>query len=267
MLDEDEALASDRAGTYCTGCAGDLAVLRAQRPAPLLSVVVPCFNEAAALPTVIPDLLAALDRRIKTYEVILVDNGSMDETTAVLAHMRPTVLLDQRVHYLLLPKNLGYGGGILHGLTIARGQYVGYTCGDGQVSGDDLVTISLRAIHGGAKVVKARRRTRPDGPFRRVQTRVYNFLMRRWFGVWMKDINAMPKVWKRGLLHPTATDWFIDAELMMQAAQKQLHVAEVPIDYRARIGGRSHVRWWTSLEFLWHLARLLVRRRPPEGAR
>ena len=89
---------------------------------PNLSLAMPAFNEASHLEKTVGELVAALDKDGVFYEIIVVDNGSTDDTSTVgerLTGKYPTVKI------VTIKPNAGYGGGILAGLSQATGNILG----------------------------------------------------------------------------------------------------------------------------------------------
>ena len=95
---------------------------RAVRPRPaLLSVVTPVYNEAEGLPKLIEELRAVLDPLADEYEIIIVDDGSNDDTLDVLVDLQRA---DRRVRWVGLSRNFGHQAALLAGLERARGDVV-----------------------------------------------------------------------------------------------------------------------------------------------
>jgi glycosyltransferase involved in cell wall biosynthesis len=89
-----------------------------------LSIVIPCFNEGASLPTLLRECREFLITDPITF--IIVNNGSTDDTLEILSREK----LPKNLIAINLPHNLGYGGGILKGLERANTNYVGWTHAD-----------------------------------------------------------------------------------------------------------------------------------------
>jgi glycosyltransferase involved in cell wall biosynthesis len=215
------------------------------------SVVIPLHNEEECVEKSVSDILHGLGSEFEgSYELILVINGSTDRTPEIckiLANRYPWVRLVQARH------NLGYGGGIIAGLKAASTDYVGFVCGDGQIAPADLARVMREIDSGAYDLVKAYRATRDDGLIRKVNSVTYNALFSIIFGTRTRDINGMPKFWRRdvtSVLDLTSTDWFIDAEIMIKSCYRGLRVKEIPVRYLRRAGGRSGVRISTVLEFI-----------------
>ena len=209
---------------------------------PDYSLVIPCYNEAANLLNVVREHMRALEGL--DYEIIVVDNGSTDDTHAL-------VLNSARIKRVRLEQNQGYGGGIIEGLRVASGSVVGYTCGDGQISAETTLRVLMLAQMY-QRCAKAVRITRYDPPLRLFQSRVYNWIFARVLGLYVRDINAMPKAWPRRLMMPESRDWFIDVELMIKIHAQGIHVMEVETEARPRLSGRSSTRWFTGFGYLWN---------------
>lgn len=220
-----------------------------------LSLVLPAYNEADGLESVVGPLAQALGGAGISYELILVDNGSSDSTGAVIDQL---ALRDPRVRKVVVPVNQGFGWGILRGMQWASGRLVGYMGSDGQVSPEDVVQVYRLSTSTGCDIAKVRRALRDDGILRRVQSLVFNSLLCMLFGIRCADVNGSPKILPRGVVDRLALssrDWFLDAEVMIKARRLGLSVSEHPIRFQARAQGRSHVRASTNLEFLRNILR------------
>jgi len=129
----------------------------APRP-PRLSCIMPAYNEAASLPRVVPEVLAALRALSPAVELIVVDDGSRDDTVAVVSALQqqhPQLVL------LQLSRNFGKEAALSAGLDHARGDAVFIMDSDGQHP-VALLPRMLQAWQQGAEVVYAVRRTRDD---------------------------------------------------------------------------------------------------------
>lgn len=222
-------------------------------PAPALSLVFPIYDEEANARRVVKDLVGILDHLGTDYELVLVNNGSRDRSGAILEELRRE---NPRVRAVTIHPNRGYGGGILAGLREARGSFVGYMCGDGQVLAEDVARVWRTAQSGSCDLAKVTRRARHDGWVRWLVSRVYNALAFLRFRCLTFDLNGTPKIFARkwlAVLDIRATDWFIDAEIMIKAKALGMRVQEVPVTFLPRQGGSSSVRPGTALEFLKNL--------------
>lgn len=228
-----------------------------------LGLSVPLYNEEALVEQVATGLIAALDEAGIPFRLALVNNGSADRTGALVDRLAA----DARVLPVHLAENAGYGGGILAGIQALQAaldpEILGWSWGDGQVDPAAL-PILYRQILAGADLAKARRTRRRTGWRRRAISAGYVAVMRA-LGVRTPDVNGCPKLirreaWRR--LAPRATDWFLDAEVVLGAEAAGLRLADAPVTLHPRPAGESKVRAATVVEFAKNLAKWRLGRGP-----
>jgi len=220
-----------------------------------ISLVMPCYNEQECVATTIRRLLGAFEAAGQRLEIVAVNNGSTDETGAILemlAKQHPTL----RVHHVV--KNQGYGFGILSGIPLCTADWIGFIPADGQVDPADVVHLFESVLSARGNVLgKVRRRFRMDGLQRKMISIAYNGLVNLlWPSVQSLDINGTPKILRRSVLQAMrleSTGWFLDPEIMIKANHMGLRVLELNAFARMRGTGVSHVRTSTCWEFLRNL--------------
>jgi len=216
---------------------------------PEISLAFTFYNEEKNCRQILPPIKEALERAGISFQMILVNNGSVDQTGEILEQMARE---DLRLVVAHVKVNEGYGGGILEGLRHATGKFVGYLSGDGQVAPEDVLN-TLKAIREDRyDLVKVRRVTREDGWIRLFVSRGYNLMMRFLFRCPTGDLNGTPKIFPRKLLpilDLRSKDWFIDPELMIKSARLGLRLYEIPITFYPRKEGKSSVHFGTIFEF------------------
>jgi glycosyltransferase involved in cell wall biosynthesis len=204
-----------------------------------LSIVVPCFNEAGNLPGLINRFRELIGRRPKV-EVVLVNNGSTDDSAAVFSgRLRPT----DRVRVVHVPVNRGYGYGIMTGLRSARGAYLAWTHADLQTDPADVLAAFDRVrMQADAKkcFVRGRRAGRPllDRLFTAGMSVVASTLLR----TPLADINAQPKLFPRQFLNEMTDppdDFSLDVYALYTAHRAGYRVLEVPVRFGRRNAGVS----------------------------
>ena len=134
------------------------------QPAPQLSLVIPCYNESTVLPLLRERLVQSLAQLGLTWEVILVDDGSRDDTFAQLVAMHA---VDPRFKALSFSRNFGHQTAVFAGLNHAGGDFVAVLDADLQDPPEFLVTC-LAKLNEGFDVVYAVRRARKENIFKRV---------------------------------------------------------------------------------------------------
>ncbi len=224
---------------------------------PAISLVLPCYDEEIVIEKTVEDLFAVFERMGKSLELVAVDNGSRDRTAEILLALshRHASLVTTRVE-----TNRGYGNGLLAGLPLATAAWVGILCADGQVAAEDVAALFLAAERSTEPALfKVRRRFRRDGLKRKIVSVVYNVAMAVLFpGLGSIDVNGNPELLPRAWLQRMdlrSRDWFLDAEILIEARRLRLPVVEVDVVGFARGGGASNVRASTCLEFARNILR------------
>lgn len=141
----------------------------------LVSVVVPVYFNAATLPELVERVDAAADRLRHELELVFVDDGSADESFAVLERLAAR---NPRIRALRLSRNFGSNAAILAGLTHARGDAVVVLAADLQ-DPPELLPELVAAWEEGADVVLAARRSRQDPWLSALLSSIFNRLFRR----------------------------------------------------------------------------------------
>jgi glycosyltransferase involved in cell wall biosynthesis len=193
--------------------------------------------------------------------------GSGDQTpehAAAFARGRPHVAV------LARPKAGGMGWDLRGGLELARGSYLVYLDGDGQVRTHDALAVFRRLEETRADVVKGRRDVREDGSVRTLTSLGYNLLFRLLFRtspLW--DVNGQPKGLTRAAyerLDLRTDDWFTDAEIVLKARAAGLEIVEMPVRFLPRQRCSSLVGPGTIWEFLVNMVRWRLGRHPAQTA-
>lgn len=218
---------------------------------PDLSLIVPAYNEEEIVGVTIDNLFQAFDKAGFRLEMILVDNGSRDRTGEVARALQPKHpgLVVHRVEI-----NEGYGHGVLEGIKVTRGDWVGIIPADGQVDAEDVARLfqAAQATNGNV-VAKVRRRFRMDGMNRKIVSVAYNlFVLLLWPTLGSIDVNGSPKMLRRDRLlamRLSSKQWFLDPELMIKAHYMGMRVLELNVFARMRGSGMSNVRATTCWEF------------------
>lgn len=214
----------------------------------MLSVVIPCYNEEKNIPLVLEAFKKAIGQR--EVEVVLVDNGSRDGTSALLQRILPQYPFARSVK---VEVNQGYGLGILTGLRAARGEFIGWTHADCQTDPGDVVKALDIIYQHGSKTdiyVKGSRRGRSffDLIFTVGMSVFESFLL----GARLWDINAQPNIFHRSFFETWENpphDFSLDLYALYTARRKKLRLIRFSVIFPPRVHGVSH--WNTGLKAKW----------------
>ena len=225
-----------------------------------LTVFFPAFNDAQSLPLLLRRTFETLERIASDYEVIVVNDGSSDNTAEVLAALA-------RIHapYLRVithARNQGYGAALRSGFQAATKDYIFYTDGDGQYDPRDLEHL-LRAVTPDCGLVNGYKLVRSD-PWHRVALGwLYNRFARWLFRIRLKDIDCDFRLIRRSAFDPTAlrsTGGTICVELVRNLELSGTRIIELPVRHYPRQYGRSQFFRIRSLAVtLFQLFQVLMR--------
>jgi len=232
----------------------------ADRKFPSLSVFFPAYNDAPSLPPLIRKTFAVLEQHVADYEVIVVDDGSRDNTAEVLEDLRREFAPRMRVE--THPRNRGYGGALRTGFAAATREFVFYTDGDGQYDVGELPRL-LELAGPRTGLVNGYKLERHD-PAHRVWIGVlYNFCARLLFRIRIRDIDCDYRLIRREMLeriHLTSSSGTICVELVRKLELSECEVAEVGVHHYPRLHGTSQFFRVRSLAITFsQLLRLWVR--------
>lgn len=207
-----------------------------------LSIVVPCYNEEENIPLLLKRFQEVIDER--NIEVILINNGSTDNSALVIADLVPLYPFAKTT---LVPKNQGYGYGIIQGLKEADGDYIGWTHADMQTDPRDVIKayeiIKKKASNN--LFVKGNRKGRPF--FDTFFTNGMSAFESLYFGTWMNDINAQPNIFPKDFIKRWENppyDFALDLYAFYMAKKAGLEIVRFPVLFPERIHG--HSKWNTD---------------------
>lgn len=204
-----------------------------------ISVFFPAYNDAPSLPALLARTFETLRRHAVDYEVIVINDGSRDNTAAALEELRDQYAPHLRV--ITHEQNRGYGGALRSGFGSATKEFVFYTDGDGQYDPAELLTL-LRKMTPDVGLVNGYKIARQD-PWRRVAIGwVYNRLARFLFRVKLRDIDCDFRLIRKSLLDRiqlSSTSGTICVELVRKIEVLTPEVVEAPVHHYPRLHGAS----------------------------
>ena len=209
--------------------------------APVLSVVMPAFNEERNLERAVRAACEAAAPLVAGYEVIVVDDGSRDATPGLLARLQHE--LGPRLRVVRHPRNLGYGAALRAGFQAARGEIVFYTDSDNQFDLRELAdTLPLLRDH---DAVLGYRSERQDPLLRKLVSAGFNALASLAFRMSVRDLNCSFKLFRRERIQGLpleSNDFFVDTEMVARMHQAGWRYVQRPVRHYPRREGRSTVR-------------------------
>ncbi len=212
-----------------------------------LSIVVPCYNEEKNIPLILNKFRDVIKR--DDIEVILINNGSTDNSEEVLNKLLPEYSFAKTIK---VDVNQGYGYGILQGLKATNGRYIGWTHADMQTDPNDVIkALDIIEKENCEKIfVKGNRKGRPffDVFFTFGMGCFETLLM----GQFLWDINAQPNIFSRELFdnwQKPPFDFALDLFALYEAKRQNYKIIRFPVIFPERIYGVSH--WNTGMQAKW----------------
>jgi len=220
-----------------------------------LTAILPCHNEQDNVRRVTTDCAEALDRLVIDWEIIIVNDGSTDETGKLADELAAE---NERVHVIHHPRNLGYGIALQNAFARARGEYLFFTDGDGQFDVNQLDR--LFPLTEQYDIVNGYRIDRKDNCIRRFNAWAWGVLVRRVLHFRCRDVDSAFKLFPRKMLdhfEMKSAGAMIDAELFSRATRAGFTTGEVGVDHRPRLAGKQEgAKLSIILRAFWELWRL-----------
>lgn len=203
-----------------------------------VSAFFPALNDAENLRIQIPRTFETLRQLTEDFEVIVVDDGSTDETPQVLEFLRKQFPALRVVRH---PRNLGYGAALQSGFNNAVKDLVFYTDGDCQYDVGELGKL-LAKLTPDVDVVTGFKITRSDSAHRVVLGDLYHRFVKTLFRLKIKDVDCDFRLIRRRVLDAislTSRTGAICVDLMCQIERHGCRVVEVPVNHYPRLHGHS----------------------------
>jgi glycosyltransferase involved in cell wall biosynthesis len=200
-----------------------------------LSLVIPVYNEAAAIRALVEESKVALLAITPSFEILCVDDGSTDDSATILGELNTQ---DNRVRILVHAKNSGQAAALWNGIHAARGDIVVTMDGDGQNVPADIPRLIEHLD--GCDMVVGIRASRRDSTMRRLISRWSNRIRGSVLRDGVSDSGCALKAFRRevvGALLPIRTLYSFVPALAVNAG---FRVREIPVQHRPRTGGRSN---------------------------
>lgn len=210
-----------------------------------ISFFFPAFNDAGTVPLLVEDGLRVLPALTDDFEIIIVNDGSFDDTGAIADALAARYEPVRVVHHEV---NQGYGAALKTGFAAAEKDLIFYTDGDRQFDVSELPKLMTEI--GGAGLVSGYRISRAEGQNRRISSALYNFATKKLFGLTVRDVDCAFKVIRREVLEDVNLSMngdFICAELFYQVAQRGHEIRQVPVHHYPRTYGASMAYSWYGI--------------------
>ena len=222
-----------------------------------LSVVIPVYDEEAALEKVIRDhiyILQTIHDSLRDWEIVCLDDASTDRSLEILKRLSAT---ETRLKVIRHERNRGIYESFNDLFHSAKGDYIYATASDGQWPAENLVRLLRASLNGNYDLVIGVRKNRREiySIWRRLLSFLFNWLPMLIFGVRTEDANSI-KFGKRELftIQLLSNSFFAEVERIIEANRNGKNVGFEPIEFLPRGTGKaSGAKWrniWSTLRDL-----------------
>jgi len=208
-----------------------------------ISVVFPAYNEAANIKNVVEDAFNFLAKYFTDFEIIVVDDGSIDSTYDTCNSV--VQKLGNKIRVLQHRENRGYGAALRTGLFGAKNELVFYTDADNQFDISELLKFTVDI--GNYDLIIGYRVGRQDSLIRKLISSAYNLLIRLIFRLEVRDIDCSFKLFKKEFLNKLSIErdkFFVDTELLLKAKLNNCRLKEIGVKHLPRKYGKSTVNFF-----------------------
>ena len=201
-----------------------------------LSVVIPIRNEAASLDELHRELTQTLDRWGRSFEIIIVDDGSTDDSFAILCRLQS---IDPRLRVIRFRRNFGQTAAFSAGFAYARGRLIVTSDGDLQNDPQDIPEM-IAKLESGFDIVCGWRKSRKDAFISRLlPSMAANRLISWATGVRLHDTGCSLKVFRADVVKPLKLYGEMHRFIPAIASEQGVAIAEIAVNHRPRRHGSS----------------------------
>lgn len=202
---------------------------------PQVSVVVPMFNEEANVETVLARFVESLARQRRTFEIIVVNDGSRDRTGELLDRVAAR---EPRLRIIHLARNFGQTAAMMAGFWAARADVIVPLDGDGQNEPDEVGRL-CDTLDEGYDVVSGWRKDRKDSWLRTQVSRAANWLIGRITGVRLHDYGCTLKAYRAHMVRDARLFGEMHRFIPIYTSMHGARIGEVVVRHNPRVAGTS----------------------------
>lgn len=203
-----------------------------------ISVFFPCYNDSGSIAGLVEEADKILKRIARDYEIIVIDDGSKDESRKILNNLERQ---NPKLKLIFHKKNMGYGGALRSGFKAASKELIFYTDGDGQYDIGEIEKL-LPLLKDNIDVVQGYKIKRGDPLYRLVIGKLYHYFSRFAFNLNVKDIDCDFRLIRKSAIDTitlTFNSGVLPVELVKKLQHKGFKFVEVGVHHFPRLHGQS----------------------------
>jgi glycosyltransferase involved in cell wall biosynthesis len=205
---------------------------------PTISVFFPCYNDEGSIAKLVNEATSVLKRISRDFEVIVVDDGSSDNSHKILKDLAKK---NKKLKLVFHEKNRGYGGALKSGFKNATKELVFYTDGDGQYDVREIEKL-LPRMTDDIDVVQGYKLKRHDPLYRMIIGSLYHHFSRIVFNIKVKDIDCDFRLIRKKAMDGITLHYdsgVICVELVKKLQKRGVRFSEIGVHHFPRLHGKS----------------------------
>ncbi len=202
-----------------------------------LTIFFPVHNEVLNLEELVRQTVSIVPYLTADPEILIIDDGSRDGSGELADKLAEEISCLRVIHHTT---NLGYGAALQSGFRGATKDLVFYTDGDGQFDMQEL--LAILPLMETVDVISCYRIHRQDPWHRSINTRAFEWIMRLWFGLTIRDPDCAYKIYRQDVLQKismTMNGAMIDVEMLLQAQRAGFRILQKGVRHLPRRTGNA----------------------------
>ncbi|TET05744.1 MAG: glycosyltransferase family 2 protein [Candidatus Atribacteria bacterium] len=211
-----------------------------------ISILVPAFNEETRIPKFLKELLKFADNNLESYEIIVINDGSLDKTKETVLKL---ITNHNQARLLSYEDNMGKGHAVLQGILNAKGEFILFIDADGSIKPLEILNMykifqkSHFDIIVGSRILKSSNITESQPLSRRLMSKIFNLYSNILFRINISDLLCGFKGFSREVANKVFIDmkayrWEFDVEILYRARKNEFNVFQLPIEWRHEEGSK-----------------------------
>jgi dolichyl-phosphate beta-glucosyltransferase len=225
-----------------------------------LSIVIPCYNEATRMPRTLSHTFAFLSAKPGSYEIIVVSDGSRDQTAQIADQAFESLPANTRGRTIEYKPNAGKGKAVRVGICAAKGKRILFMDADYAVPLEDLIYAEALLNHGfdiaiGSRALEDTKIVEHQSFLRERLAKLFGLIQRSYLGLKLKDTQCGFKLFTREAAHKIfaqvkLSSVIFDGEMLWLAKRMNYKVSEFPVEWTHDQDTRITYNPWRALKVL-----------------
>lgn len=206
-----------------------------------LSVFFPTYNEEADIASTVKKAKVTLEKVVKTWEILIINDGSVDKTSEISNNLAKS---DNRIKLIEHKENKGYGAALKSGFYNSKYPWIAFTDSDGQFDFNEINNFIKKQKETKADLVIGYYKDRKVSLFKKVTSKMWEYLVFLMFGLSVRDVDCGFKLVSKNVIDKlpkleSERGAFISSEFLIKAKKAGFKIVEIPVTHKARSAGKG----------------------------